>query len=275
VLTVLANFTGCWHDQWWLLLPWIALAALALYQFHHLRLAARCEVLRIREQIARDLHDDIGASLSQIALLSEVVNRGLGDDPRLNSAVLQIGSLSREVLRSISDIVWSLDPRSDTVGDIIERMRDFASHLFAARNIAFRFQAPSLYDNLKLGSFARRQLFLVFKEAVNNIAQHAECGDAEADLAIERECLCLTLSDNGKGFQWDQTRLGQGLNSMQERARSLGGRFAVASSPQGTRVTLQVPLRPGPGRTAPERIAGKGPTWKERLFASASSKINA
>jgi signal transduction histidine kinase len=277
VLGVLAKFIGFWHDQWWRLLPWIALAALALYQFHHVRLAVRREVRRIREQIARDLHDDIGASLSQIALLSEVVGRRLRDDPRSSTAVMQIGSLSREVLRSVSDTVWSLDPHSDTVGDTIERMRDFAGDLFAARNIAFHFQAPSSYDKLKLGPYPRRQLFLVFKEVVNNIVRHAECSEVEVNLAIERQWLYLTLNDNGKGFHWDQTSLGHGLNSMQERARSLSGQFQVASSPQGTRVTLEISLKPGPRQAhmAPERMVGKESTWRERLFASASSKINA
>jgi signal transduction histidine kinase len=259
VFTVLGLFTGFWHERWWPLLPLTALAAWTLHRVQRQRLTVRREVQRIREQVARDLYDDIGSSLSKIALLSEVLRRRVSGDPRLASAVIQIGSLSREVLNSTSDTVWSLDPHRDTVGDTVQRMRDFAGDLFAARNIAFRFRAPNSCDNLKLGALVRRQLFLIFKEGVNNIARHAGCGEAEAELAIDRQWLRLTLADNGRGFDWDRIRLGHGLNSMQERSRSLGGQLQVVSSPGGTRVTLQVPRRHRPveADVAPERISGK------------------
>lgn len=277
MFAVLTVFAGFWFERGWLLLPLTGVAALALYQFQRQRLTVRREMQRIRAQIARDLHDDIGASLSQISLLSEILGRRLRGDPRLTNAVMQIGSLSREVLDSLSNTVWSLDSQSDTVGDTIQRMRDFAGHLFAARNITFQFRAPSLYDDLELGAYARRQLVLVFKEGVNNVVRHAECSEAEADLAIDRQWIYLSLSDNGRGFDCDRASLGEGLNSMRERARSLGGQLQVASSPRGTRVTLQVPLKPrrGEAGVAPEIASGKEATWRERLFASASSKINA
>jgi signal transduction histidine kinase len=232
-------FTGFWYDSWRLMLPLTGLFALAQYHLYHQRMAVRNEVQRIRAQIARDLHDDIGASLSQIALLSELLGRRLCGDPRATNAVIQIGSLSREVLDSVSNTVWSLDPRSDTVGDTIKRMRDFAAALFTARNIAFHFRAPSLYDDLELSAYARRQLFLLFKEGINNIVRHAECSDVEVDLAIDGRWLYLILSDNGKGFDSDRSSLGHGLNSMRERARNLGGQLQVASSSKGTRISLQ------------------------------------
>jgi signal transduction histidine kinase len=247
-------FTGSWYDSWRLMLPLTGLLALARFHFYYRRMAVRSEVQRIRAQIARDLHDDIGASLSQIALLSELVDRRLRGDPRMTNAVLQIGSLSREVLDSVSNTVWSLDPRCDTVGDTIQRMRDFAATLFTARNIALHFRAPSLYDELKLGAQARRQLFLVFKEGVNNIVRHAECSEVRVDLAIDRRWLYLSLSDNGKGFDRDRCSLGHGLKSMRERARALGGQLQLDTSPTGTSVTLQAPLK--------DICAGHAQVWR-------------
>jgi signal transduction histidine kinase len=232
---------------------------------------------RIRTRIARDLHDDIGATLSQIALLSEIVQARVHGDLQVAGAVRQIGRLSREAVDSMSDIVWSLDPGSDTLGHTIERMRDFAGEVFAARGVAFCFRAPDAGDNLKIGTHARRQLFLAFKESVNNIARHAECTEAEAELAIERGWLQLKLGDNGKGFDCRRTALGHGLNSMRNRARSMGGEFQVASSTSGTGVTLRIPIDARPGertRTTLQTLLWMESTWKGRLFASASSKIN-
>jgi len=194
-LGVLARFL---YDRWWPLLPLTVVAALVLYRAYEERLAAWREVGRIRAEIARDLHDDIGASLSQIALLSEVVRCRVPGDHPSTSAVIQIGSLSREVLDCIGDTVWSLNPHNDSFGGTIERLRDFAGDLFAAREIAFRFHVSNTRDNFKLTAFARRQLLLIFKEAVNNIVRHAECTEVDVEVAVGREWLELSFRITGR-----------------------------------------------------------------------------
>jgi signal transduction histidine kinase len=242
----------------------VALTALAACCFHLERRRSRRELERLRIQLARDLHDDAGATLSKIALLSDVLCRRMGRNPQAR-AVEQIGSLSREAVDSLRDIVWSIDPRTDTLDESIERMRDLACEALGARNIVLSFRTSRTAD-LKLSAQTRRQLWLVFKEGVNNIARHSGCMAAQADLCTEDGWLQLRISDNGKGFDIRQVRKGQGLDSMRERARSLGGEFQVASGPWGSCLTLRVPIG---------SRAGKESTWKPRIFASASSKMRA
>lgn len=230
------------REQWWSLVLAALGAILAIYCVRRYRLAARLELERVRTRIATDLHDDIGASLSQIALLSEFLSRRANGDPKVTGPLQQIGGVSRQLVDSMSDIVWSIDPSSDTLGDMIGRMRAFANDVFPARNIVFHFRAPSPGGEVKLAADVRRQVLLIFKESINNIVRHAECGEAAADLAVEREWLALRLTDDGRGFDCRQTGLGHGLNSMRNRARSLGGEFQVASSPRGTTVRLRIPI---------------------------------
>jgi signal transduction histidine kinase len=122
-------------------------------------------------------------------------------------------------------------------------MRRFASDIFTARNIEFHFRAPSAEAYRKVSADVRRQVFLIFKESVNNVVRHSECTEADIELRIEGGRLRLTLRDNGKGFDTSKAGNGNGLASMASRAKSLGGALEVVSSKgMGTTVTLDAPL---------------------------------
>src|SRR5207253_176299 len=118
----------------------------------------------------------IGANLTKIAILSEVAQQQLGGDARPpESPFSSIARLSRESVAAMSDIVWAINPKRDSLRDLTRRMRGFASDVFTSRNIEFRFRAPDREPDLKLGPEVRRDLFLIFKEAVNNLVRHAAC----------------------------------------------------------------------------------------------------
>jgi len=246
-------------QRWWFRLLALLVCGSLLYGAHRYNLNRLLELERIRMRIATDLHDDIGASLSQVALLSEVVGQQVDGDARVRAPLEQIGSISRQLVDLMSDIVWSINPKRDTLGDLIQRMRGFASDVFPVRHIAFQFRAPEAGQDLQLDIEARRQVYLIFKESVNNIVRHAEASEAEIDFRIERDSLVLRMSDNGKGFESRSESAGHGLASMQERAERLGGEFVVSSNERGTTVTLRILKggRPGPwwGR---HRGAGRG-----------------
>ena len=143
----------------------------------------------------------------------------------------------------MSDIVWAINPAKDQLSDLTGRMRRFASDLVTARNIEFRFQAPSADAYMKVSADVRREVFLIFKESINNLVRHAACTEANTELRIEGRGLVLTVRDNGKGF--DPTRIsdGHGLTSMQARAKNLGGQLEVISNDgHGTTVRLEAPL---------------------------------
>jgi ligand-binding sensor domain-containing protein/signal transduction histidine kinase len=204
------------------------------------------ELERVRRRIATDLHDDIGSSLTRISLLSEVTQRKLdGTEAQVKEPLSRIASLSRELVDSMSEIVWVINPSKDFIGDLSQRMRHFASDLFTAREIDFRFRAPDLDRQINVGANIRREIVLIFKEAVNNIVRHSGCTQAEIEFGFENDRLALTLRDNGKGFDLLKESNGHGLASMRERARRLEGDLQITSEPgRGTTLKLTVPLKP-------------------------------
>ncbi len=221
------------------------ITAAAVYAFERFRVARLLELERVRMRIATDLHDDIGAGLSRIAILSEVAHGRLGTgDLRGRDHMTTIASASRELLDSMSDIVWAINPQKEHLKDLIQRMRRFASDLLTGRNIAFHFRAPESEQDLKLSADMRREVFLIFKESVNNLARHSGATEAEIELRIDRRWLTLEIRDNGRGFDADAGRGdGNGLMSMRERARRLGGELQIASSPgQGAAISLRAPI---------------------------------
>jgi ligand-binding sensor domain-containing protein/signal transduction histidine kinase len=241
--------------RWWF--EALALAGMAglVWAAHHYRVAQAVQVERMRTTLATDLHDDIGASLSQIAILSEVLIQRSGDDESLSGPLSGMARSARELLGSMSDIVWAISPGQDHLRDLQQRMRRFASDLFAARNIDFVFRAPAADQDLKLGADMRREVYLVFKEAVNNIVRHADCTQAEIDFSRERDWLALRVSDNGKGLP-AESGAGHGLLNMQARAQALGGEVDIGSTAGGgTTIALRVPL--GRARAFPWRTPSK------------------
>jgi signal transduction histidine kinase len=216
------------------------LGATAIYRY---RVSRLIELERVRTRIATDLHDDIGASLSLIAMLSEVAQRQV---QRGSSSVTEplsaIASSSRELVDAMSDIVWAVNPRKDRFSELVKRMRRFASDAFTSRDIALEFEAPDDHD-FKLGADARREIFFIVKEGINNIARHSGCKNAAIILRVQGGSLRLELRDDGKGFVPAQAIEGNGLASMHDRARRLGGEFEVVSANDlGTTLSLVVPL---------------------------------
>jgi signal transduction histidine kinase len=151
----------------------------------------------------------------------------------------------------MSDIVWAINPKRDTLRDLTRRMREFAGEVLAGRDIEFELRAPAAETYLKLGADVRRAVFLIFKEAVNNIVRHSDCDKTDIELRVEGSLLVLTVSDNGKGFDATQERAGNGLVSMRSRAASMGGEVEIVSrDSSGTRVTLRLPIKQGKWLTA-------------------------
>jgi PAS domain S-box-containing protein len=214
------------------------------------------ELERVRRRIATDLHDDIGSSLTRISLLSEVAQRRISDiDQALKHPLGVIAGLSRELVDSMSDIVWAINPQKDNLSDLSQRMRHFASDVFTARQIDFHFTSPDSGEQIRVGANVRRELFLLFKEAVNNLVRHSGCTQAEVALGSDAEEITLTVTDNGRGFNLSEKRHGHGLASMRDRTEGLGGQLMIKSSHErGTTLTFKIPID---GRDAAAETAEK------------------
>ncbi len=232
-----------WLRGWFLGLV-VTTIALAAYALHRVRVARLLEIERVRLRIAVDLHDDIGASLSRIAILSEVARRqAASGGSNLDSPLARIATTSREVVDAMTDIVWAIDPHRDTLGDLTRRVRRFASDVLASRGVELQFVAP---DDVAqhLGHDVRRQLLLVLKESVTNIGRHASCSQAFIELRASSDTLTLVVRDNGCGFDTAASAAGHGLASMRQRVAALGGAMEIHSSPgKGTEIVVTVPSR--------------------------------
>jgi ligand-binding sensor domain-containing protein/two-component sensor histidine kinase len=229
--------------RWWFVTLVLLTAGLGVAAIYRYRVRRIIELERVRIRIATDLHDDIGASLSLIAMLSEVAQRQVpGGNSSVAGPLSTIASSSRELVDSMSDIVWAVNPRKDRFSELVKRMRRFASDAFTLRDIALQFEAPDDHD-FKLGADARREIFFIVKEGVNNIARHSGCTEAAIILRVQNGSLLLELRDNGKGFIPSHATEGNGLGSMRERARRLRGEFeVVTANDRGTTFRLVVPL---------------------------------
>lgn len=216
------------------------------------------ELARVRSRIATDLHDDIGASLTQIAILSEVVRQqsmqgnGASIDP-LNSIV----NVSNELVETMSDIVWAINPQKDHLSDLIQRMRRFASDLLTAKGITLAFDVPSYAPEIPLGANARREVFLIFKECLTNIVKHSGATEVSINFDFSSDHLTLKVVDNGQGFEpgkvssglFSTAKGGHGILSMKKRATEMNGKLDINSNNgRGTTIMFQLPLDPATRR---------------------------
>jgi ligand-binding sensor domain-containing protein/two-component sensor histidine kinase len=232
-----------WERWWFLGLCAIGLTLL-LYTIYRYRIARLVELERVRTRIASDLHDDIGANLSLIAGLSDVLRQQAPWEPTISERLALIATVSRRSVDAMSDIVWAVNPNRDHLSDLTGRMRRFANETLRPRGIEFRFESPVVEDDTKISSDVRREVFLIFKEAVNNIIRHSECTLAEISLRSESGLALLRVSDNGRGFDVDRADWGQGLASMRKRAANVGAELVLVSSPgHGATILVKAPLK--------------------------------
>ncbi len=239
-------------QRWWFL----ALAALAvgsiIHAIHRSRVARLLELERVRTRIATDLHDDIGSSLSRMAILSEVVKQEIGSTHQGSvQRLTEVAETARRLVETMSDLVWSIDPRRDDLKNVIARVRQFASDVLDAKGIRWDFQTPPEPEKVKLTPEQRRHVFLIFKEAFHNIMRHADCTSVSLIIRVTDRHLVAEIRDDGRGFTVPprsapvrQDRLGHGLENMRARAAELDGQLHIDSVPgRGTHLTLSVPLK--------------------------------
>jgi signal transduction histidine kinase len=216
---------------------------LALYFFY--RRLQRSRLLELRANIAQDLHDDLGSEMSGISLASFSAARS-GDPARMGEALQTIAGQSSRLVEDMRDIVWSIHPDNDSLEKIAARMRQYAAQMLEPQDVAVHFQVAANALPLKMQPEARKHLYLFFKEAIHNIARHAQCDRADISIRRENGSFVLEIRDNGQGFEPNaplKTTGGNGLRNLRNRAEVLGGKLVVESTPgAGTVLRLVAPL---------------------------------
>jgi ligand-binding sensor domain-containing protein/two-component sensor histidine kinase len=235
---------------WWFSGLAVLLTVGAIYFLLDQRFKRFLELEKVRTRIATDLHDDIGASLSRISMLSEVVKHQNGiTNPASAQRLTQIASDARGLVDSMSDIVWAINPRRDSIESVVDRVCSFAADTLGTKNVHWTVETPPELKHLHLTAEEKRNLYLIFKEAVNNAARHSDCENASLKIRIERGSLIAEIFDDGKGFspenQSNERALGgRGLENMRTRAAEIGGalRFEAIEN-AGMKIILTLPLK--------------------------------
>jgi signal transduction histidine kinase len=199
-----------------------------------------------RSRIAKDLHDDLGANLTGIALQLELSRREIPSPPVRQQLENAIGSI-RSLIDGMREVVWSLDPECDSLESFCAYVCQRAEEFLEAAGLRHRFDMPQSIPAMTLTAENRHHLLLIVREALNNVVKHAQATEVHLRLAIDERSLDLVITDNGIGFtpppEPENGGSGCGLLNMLQRVEALGGAFAIASAPdQGTRITCAFPL---------------------------------
>ena len=232
-----------WYMTWWFRITVIALVAFMVYAVYRYRLKQALKLLDIRNRIASDLHDEIGSTLSSVYIYSEVAQKTGADKlPEAHIYMKQISVDVANMIDSLGDIVWTVNAKNDRFENIINRMRASAVELFEARNYQLHLEMDEYLNTMKLGMEARKNFYLFYKEAINNVAKYADGKNVFIQLGFNKRCIFLSVKDDGKGFDPDAKKNGNGLSNMKKRATDLKGKFEIISAnDKGTEVKLNFP----------------------------------
>lgn len=236
--------TTPFYRQLWFVLLMVLVVAVISFLIYRWQLRKKLAVLEVRNQLSRDLHDDIGSALSSINIFSSVAEQQMQSNQDETKKLLQrIGSSARGMMQSMDDIIWAIDPNNDQLENLVPRMRAFAVPILEAKDILLKMNVGEEVQSVRLDMVKRKNLFLIFKEAINNLAKYSEAKNANVEIAIANGKLNMTITDDGIGFDTSAETTRNGLKNMQKRAAEVGGSASISSeNGKGTTVSVSIPL---------------------------------
>jgi two-component system, NarL family, sensor histidine kinase UhpB len=197
-------------------------------------------LLQMRNSISKDLHDEIGSTLTSISILSNVSELALEKQPiQAKEMIHQIALQSKTIQQSMSDIVWSIRPENESVENLTTRIREYAAQTLEPLNISASIALDEKIIAQKLSMQYRKEILLICKEAINNIAKHSGASKASISIQKNNQTLVLDIVDNGS---WKGETSGTGTKSMKERAFAIGGKLNIDSNEKGTNITATIPI---------------------------------
>jgi ligand-binding sensor domain-containing protein/two-component sensor histidine kinase len=231
------------YETLWFKILALSLLALFFYGLYRFRLAQILQTQAVRSRISRDLHDEVGATMSGIAIIGSMFKQKLAHDPKSLSLAQRLVEDATSVSATLDDIIWSIRPQNDQLLNLSARMKRYAAELFEAKNIDYQIDMPPASFKYSLNMALRHDLYLIFKEAVNNLVKYAQCSHATIKLSINKKQLEISIADNGVGFDPKSSSHGNGLRNMQERCLNLGGSIHINSNlGLGTSIVIILPI---------------------------------
>lgn len=235
-------------EEWWfipsIIFYIVLIISVAIYFFLLYNLRQKVKIQSIRNRIAADLHDEVGSTLNSIAIFSRLAEKKLD---KKNSEVLvlldKIKTDSEETVNTIRDTVWAINPDNDSISQLFEKMRSVAFQFLTANDITLDFQNKVETDkNLKINMEQRRNVYLIFKEAINNIVKHAEATFVKVEINKKDDDIFLSIEDNGKGFDNTEVYEGNGVKNYKKRADEGFLSVSIQSKiGQGTKIEVLIP----------------------------------
>ena len=234
------NVSSPFYSQWWFYLICIIMIALIGYIIFQYRLQQSLRIERMRSNISSDLHDEVGATLTAISIISEMAKKLVSPFSKEGDYLRRIGDRSRDSIEKMSDIIWSINPDNDNIEQMLIRMKNFATEMAEAKEIAVNWTGEGDLTVLHLNMEQRKHFYLLFKEIMNNSIKYADAKKIDIRLTVNGNHICLQVKDDGKGFNMANVSRGNGLKNLHHRAGLLKGSISIKSEEEkGTVVKLE------------------------------------
>ena len=199
-----------------------------------------------RQRIARDLHDDLGAQITEMVLLGDLAKRGEQSPSELSAQMEKLTRKLRQLVTSMGDTVWAINPKNDSIPELATYLCDHTERFLTPTPIGFRFNVADDLPAVTISAFARQNVFLAVKEALNNAVKHSKAATISLRIHVRDRFLMVSIADDGCGFdKGGEIEKGNGLLNMRGRLAAVGGRAEITSTAgHGTTVAFEIPLPP-------------------------------
>jgi nitrate/nitrite-specific signal transduction histidine kinase len=236
-----------WQSWWFvpsIFLYIISVLGIIIYLFVMYRFRQKLRTQRMQDKIARDLHDDVGSTLSSIAILTQVAQNQLIDAPDKTKKLLtEISQNAQEMLENMSDIVWTNKVLNDNFEQLMVRMQEFLAKMLEPKEIEYKFYFDDSLKNIKWNAQKYYDFYMIFKEAINNSVKYADANLLKVNILREKNSIVLKIEDNGRGFEQNKIMSGNGMANMKKRAEQMKGIFKINSEiKKGTLIEVNIPL---------------------------------
>ncbi|MDP4115474.1 MAG: two-component regulator propeller domain-containing protein, partial [Bacteroidota bacterium] len=229
------------YQKWWFILTVFLLLSGLAGSAYTIRVKNMLAIEKLKAKLSADLHDSIGSGLTEISILSELTAAQVNNSSYDASGNLNtISEKARYLIDNMSDIVWVVNPKRDSLNDLILRLKDYYADLLSAMNISFKTNYSEDIEEFKLSMEYKQNLYLLLKEAINNAIKHSECKRITLDVLNDGKYLEILLSDDGKGYDTKELSLGNGLINIEKRAKIIGAQVVISSEMgKGTKILFK------------------------------------